>query len=186
LRGSEHMPRKPPYRREVCERAVGMVLEHQQEHESQWAASRSIAEKFGMTTETLRRGCAWPRSTAASDRVCRRPRPSGSRTLSVRTVSCVGRTRSSRRRRLSSRGSSTRNRRGDEPVHRRAPVRVRGRADLPRSGSQYQPPPTNPGRFTERRSAGPFLGFLIIRAATMSSSPFTPNDCSYVSHASGS
>jgi transposase len=48
------MPRKPPYRREVCERAVGMVLEHQQEHESQWAASRSIAEKFGMTTETLR------------------------------------------------------------------------------------------------------------------------------------
>jgi transposase len=31
-----------------------MVLEHQQEHESQWAASRSIAEKFGMTTETLR------------------------------------------------------------------------------------------------------------------------------------
>jgi hypothetical protein len=33
---------------------------------------------------------------------------------------------------------------------------------------------------------GFFLGFLIIRAATMSSSPFTPNDCWYVSHASGS
>jgi transposase len=48
------MPRKPPYPREVRERAVGMVLEHQQEYESQWAAIRSIAEKFGMTTETLR------------------------------------------------------------------------------------------------------------------------------------
>jgi transposase len=48
------MPRKPAYPREVGERAVGMVLEHQQEYESQWAAIRSIAEKFGMTTETLR------------------------------------------------------------------------------------------------------------------------------------
>jgi transposase len=48
------MPRKPPYPREVRERAVGMVLEHQSEYESQWAAIRSIAEKFGMTTETLR------------------------------------------------------------------------------------------------------------------------------------
>jgi transposase len=48
------MPRKPPYPREVRERAVGMVLEHQQEYESRWAAIGSIAEKFGMTTETLR------------------------------------------------------------------------------------------------------------------------------------
>jgi transposase len=48
------MPRKPPYPREVRERAVGMVLEHQQEYVSQWAAIGSIAEKFGMTTETLR------------------------------------------------------------------------------------------------------------------------------------
>ena len=31
-----------------------MVVEHQQEYKSQWAAIRSIAEKFGMTTETLR------------------------------------------------------------------------------------------------------------------------------------
>jgi transposase len=48
------MPRKPPYPREVRERALGMVLEHQQEYESRWAAIGSIAEKFGMTTETLR------------------------------------------------------------------------------------------------------------------------------------
>ena len=39
---------------EVRERAVRMVLEHQQEYESQWAAISSIAEKIGCTKETLR------------------------------------------------------------------------------------------------------------------------------------
>jgi len=32
-----------------------MVLEHQDEHDSQWAAIRSIAEKMGCTAETLRK-----------------------------------------------------------------------------------------------------------------------------------
>jgi transposase len=32
-----------------------MVLEHQDEHPSQWAAISSIARKIGCTTETLRR-----------------------------------------------------------------------------------------------------------------------------------
>jgi transposase len=32
-----------------------MVLEHQDEHGSQWAAIASIATKFGCTAETLRR-----------------------------------------------------------------------------------------------------------------------------------
>jgi hypothetical protein len=50
----------------------------------------------------------------------------------VRIGSCAGRTRSSRRRRLSSRGSSTRDRR-DIRFHRRSPGTVRGRADLPRA-----------------------------------------------------
>ena len=31
-----------------------MVLEHEAEHTSQWAAITSIASKFGMTPETLR------------------------------------------------------------------------------------------------------------------------------------
>ena len=43
------------YSPEVRERAVQMVLEHQGEHPSQWAAIGSIATKFGCTAETLRR-----------------------------------------------------------------------------------------------------------------------------------
>ena len=39
---------------EVRERAVRMVLEHQEEHDSQWAAIGSIAEKIGCSAETLR------------------------------------------------------------------------------------------------------------------------------------
>jgi transposase len=40
---------------EVRERAVRMVLEHQDAHDSQWAAITSIAEKIGCTAETLRK-----------------------------------------------------------------------------------------------------------------------------------
>ncbi|ORE96958.1 transposase [Aurantimonas sp. 22II-16-19i] len=39
---------------EVRERAVRMVLEHQSDHASQWAAIGSIAAKIGCTAETLR------------------------------------------------------------------------------------------------------------------------------------
>ena len=43
------------YSPEVRERGVRMVLEHQSEHESQWAAIGSIAAKIGCTSETLRK-----------------------------------------------------------------------------------------------------------------------------------
>ena len=43
------------YSPEVRERAVRMVLDQQNQHESQWAAMVSIAAKIGCTTETLRR-----------------------------------------------------------------------------------------------------------------------------------
>ena len=49
------MGRPSRYAPEVRERAVRMVLAHQGEHRSQWAAICSIAEKFGCSPETLRK-----------------------------------------------------------------------------------------------------------------------------------
>ena len=48
------MTRPSRFSPEVRDRAVRMVLEHQQEHDSQWAAITSIAEKIGCSAETLR------------------------------------------------------------------------------------------------------------------------------------
>ena len=43
------------YPAEVRERAVRLVLEHQADYSSPWAAVTSIATKCGMTPETLRK-----------------------------------------------------------------------------------------------------------------------------------
>ena len=45
---SKHAP-------EVRERAVRMVFDQTAEHPSQWAAIRSVGEKLGIRTESLRR-----------------------------------------------------------------------------------------------------------------------------------
>src|SRR5664280_1941278 len=49
------MDRQTRYPKEVRERAVRLVFEHESEYSSQWAAITSIASKLGMTAETLRK-----------------------------------------------------------------------------------------------------------------------------------
>jgi len=49
------MGRPSRYSPEVRERAVRMVMDHQGEYGSQWAAMASIASKIGCTAETLRK-----------------------------------------------------------------------------------------------------------------------------------
>ena len=49
------MNRSKRYSPEIRERAVRMVLEHEEEYDSQWVAIQSMSEKFGCTSETLRR-----------------------------------------------------------------------------------------------------------------------------------
>jgi transposase len=58
------MTRPGRYPQELQERAVRMVFEHQDEHPSQWAAICSIAHKFGMSSETLRK---WVRRAETDD-----------------------------------------------------------------------------------------------------------------------
>jgi transposase len=54
------MDRSTRYPKEVRERAVRFVFEHEREYPSQWAAITPIATKLGMTAETLRK---WVRAS---------------------------------------------------------------------------------------------------------------------------
>src|SRR5512132_3690944 len=58
------MTRPGRYPQELRERAVRLVLEHQDEYPAQWAAISSIAHKFGVSAETLRK---WVRRAETDD-----------------------------------------------------------------------------------------------------------------------
>ena len=49
------MVRKNRFNQELKDRAVRLVLEHQEEYDTQWQAICSIAEKSGCSSESLRR-----------------------------------------------------------------------------------------------------------------------------------
>jgi len=49
------MKKSERYSPEVMERAVRLVFESREQHDSEWAAIESVAGKIGCTAETLRR-----------------------------------------------------------------------------------------------------------------------------------
>jgi transposase len=49
------MTRSSRYPAEVRERAIRLVVDHRDQYTSEWAAITSIADKCGMTPETLRK-----------------------------------------------------------------------------------------------------------------------------------
>ena len=118
---------------EVRERAVRLVPEHRDEHASEWAAIRLIAEKIGCNAEPLR---TWVRQAQrdGGEREGHDHRDSGPG--SARTGSSASRTRfCARPARILPRRSSTAGP-GHDRLHRRAPMRLRGRADLQRSADR--------------------------------------------------
>ena len=79
--------RTPPFPPEVRERAVRLLLDHQGEHGSQYAAIRSVAAKIGCTAETLR---GWVRQ-AERDQGLRAGLRAGPTTAEQERIKALGR-----------------------------------------------------------------------------------------------
>jgi transposase len=56
------MPSK--YDPELKAKAVGLVREHREDYETEWAAIRAVSSRLGMTAETLRK---WVRQAEVDD-----------------------------------------------------------------------------------------------------------------------
>jgi transposase len=69
------------YPAEVRERAVRLVVEHRREYPNEWAAICSIAQKCGMTAETLRK---WVRQSEVDGG--RRPGVSSEETARIKEL----------------------------------------------------------------------------------------------------
>jgi transposase len=143
------MPRPSKYSPEVRERAVRLVRGQQAEHESQWGAIRSMAEKLGCTSETLRR---WLRQAERDAGV--RPGLTTDKRVRLKELERENRDLKRaneilrKRRRISPRRSSTAER-SDGVVRGRTSQQLRGRVDLhtpPRDTSAWTAaaPPLRP------------------------------------------
>ena len=59
---------------ELRERAIRMVYEQREHHESKWAAIESVAQKIGCTAQTLRNWIAKTECKAVADEAASAPR----------------------------------------------------------------------------------------------------------------
>jgi transposase len=123
------MGTRSTYSAELRERAVRMVLEHESEHSSRWAAVKSIAGKIGCSPEALRkwvqqaerdRGVRAGLSTSDRDRLKQLEREN----FELRRANEILRKASAFF------AQAELDRRANGGVHRRPPRRIRGRADL--------------------------------------------------------
>ena len=96
------MPKKHPT--EVRERAVRMTLDRLKDYPSMWAACRDLAPKLNIGAETLRK---WVTQAQADAGERTGPTSEEIKCLNRENRDLRERTTSSKRRRLTSRGSST-------------------------------------------------------------------------------
>ena len=68
------MNKQPKYPPELRERAIRMVYEQREHHESQWAAIESVAQKIGCTAQTLRNWITKAERNAGADDPSSAPR----------------------------------------------------------------------------------------------------------------
>ena len=68
------MNRQAKYPPELRERAIRMVYEQREHHESQWAAIESVAQNIGCTAQTLRNCIAKAEGKADADGAATAPR----------------------------------------------------------------------------------------------------------------